>query len=114
MRLKRFQLWLALLLSGASFLTLLLISLLTNPIDNVSYAIVFFIVLWFFLVALSYLLILARFKRVKPAARRKILIIPTLLVILLMFRSAGTLSWVDGLVLLVLAVGLLFYSARRP
>ena len=37
-----------------------------------------------------------------------------LIVIILMFRSAGSLNWVDTLVILLLAGGLLFYSGRRP
>ena len=45
--------------------------------------------------------------------RYRIIIVSIFIVIVLMFRSAQSLSWIDGLVLLIITTGLLFYSGRR-
>ena len=86
---------------------------LTNPIENISYAVVFFAVLFVLLLSLGYLWLSMRRERVSAASRSKIVIVSILAVVFVMFRSAGSLNWVDLLVLAMLALGLLFYSSRR-
>jgi len=51
--------------------------------------------------------------QVTPKSKYRIFIISIFLLVLAMFRSAQSLSWVDALVLLLVTVGLLFYSSRR-
>ncbi len=87
--------------------------LLSNPLDNVSYAILFFAVLLILLLSLGYLLFGLSGHRPGRKARSRIAIISVLVVILLMFRSAGSLNWIDLVVVALLGLGLLFYSGRR-
>jgi hypothetical protein len=101
-------------LSAGSFFILLLLCLLTDPVKNVSFALVFFAVLLVFLLSLGHFLFTLKSGRVRPKARSRIVIGSVLIVLVLMFRSAGSLNWVDILVLLLLCGGLLFYSGRRP
>jgi len=100
-------------LSGGSFLGLVAIMFLTNPIKNISYAVVFFAILFVLLLSLGHLWSLMRWGRVSAISRSKIVIISILAVVFVMFRSAGSLNWVDLLVLLLLTMGLLFYNSRR-
>ncbi len=101
-------------LSTGSFFGLLLIMLLSDPVQNVSYALFFFAILLVLLLSLGRLLIGLNSSKISRRSRSKILIISVLLVMILMFRSAGSLNWVDILVILLLGGGLLFYSGRRP
>lgn len=87
--------------------------LLSDPVQNVSYALFFFTILLVFLLSLGHLLLGLFSRKISRKLRPKILIISVLLVIILMFRSAGSLNWVDILVMLLLSGGLLFYSGRR-
>ncbi|MEK7096275.1 MAG: hypothetical protein AAB896_03235 [Patescibacteria group bacterium] len=100
-------------LSAGSFIGLILIMLLSDPVQNVSYALFFFTILLVFLLSLGHLLLGLFSRKISRKLRPKILIISVLLVIILMFRSAGSLNWVDILVMLLLSGGLLFYSGRR-
>ena len=100
-------------LFAASFLSLLAIILLSNPLDNVSYAILFFAVLLILLLSLGHLLLGLSGHRAGRKARSRIAIISVLLITLLMFRSADSLNWIDLVVVVLLGLGLLFYSGRR-
>ena len=88
--------------------------LLTNPLQNISYAIFFFGILLVLLLSVGHLLMSLKSSEINRRSRSKIVIISIFLVIILMFRSAGSLNWVDILVMLLLGGGLLFYSSRRP
>lgn len=113
MNLRKSHLLLPVVLSAGSFLGLVAIVLLTNPVQSISYAVVFFGVLLTMLVSLGHLLVHALTSGgVSPKARRRIIIVAVAMVIFLMFRSAGSLSWVDLTVMILLAGGLLFYSGR--
>ena len=96
-----------------SFLVLLSCILLTSPLDRVGLAIIFFAALLIFLVSLGYLVVGLQIGRVSPKNRSRIVIASVFLLILLMFRSAGSLGWVDAIVLWAITSGLLFYSSRR-
>lgn len=87
--------------------------LLSNPLDNVSLAILFFAILLVLLLSLGHLLLGLRGRPAGPKARSRITIVSVLVVILLMFRSAGSLNWIDLVVVVLLGLGLLFYSGRR-
>ncbi len=85
----------------------------TNPVDKIGYAMLFFLVLLIFLGSAGYLLI-SRWKGiVSPRNRFRIAIVSIFLVILVMFSSAQSLGWLDGIVLVLVTAGLLFYSSRR-
>ncbi|OVE78731.1 hypothetical protein BVY00_02070 [bacterium G20] len=86
---------------------------LTSPIKNISYAIIFFIILLILLLSLGHLGAAMWSRKASATSSSRIAIISVLAVILIMFRSAGSLSWIDLLVVLILGGGLLFYSGRR-
>lgn len=104
---------LSLFFSLASFTALLLLMGLTSPVDKVGYALVFFALLFIFLVCLGHLLVFLFKGRLGPKSRGRIVIISVFVVLLLMFNSSQSLNWVDGLILLLVLAGLLFYSSRR-
>lgn len=101
-------------LSAGSFLGLVLLMSLSDPVQNVSMALLFFAILLVLLLSLGHLLVGLSPNKISRRLRPKILIVSVFLVIILMFRSAGSLNWVDILVMLLLGGGLLFYSGRRP
>ena len=86
---------------------------LTSPVKNITWAAVFFVTLLVFLLSLGYSAVYLQVGEMRPAYRYRIVIISIFIVVLLMFRSAETLSWLDGVVLAIITAGLLFYSGRR-
>ncbi len=86
---------------------------LTSPVNNIAYTIVFFAAFFTLLASLGYFLTYLRRGKITPKSRVRILIVSTFIMLVLMFRSAQSLSWADALVLLLVAAGLLFYSSRR-
>lgn len=102
-----------LLLSIVSLLVLLLIMLFSSPIKNIIFALPFFAVLFVFLLSLGHLLTYLRRGEVTPKSRSWIVIISVFAVLLLMFKSAQSLSWVDAVILVLVVLGLLFYTSRR-
>ena len=106
--LKR-PLWAALVSAGG----LLAFASLTNPKDNISYSLILFAIVLVFLISVGYVLAYLRWGQVTPRGRARILVISTLLTVALMLKSAGSLNGVEGLVLLLIGVGLWFYSGRR-
>ena len=99
--------------AAGSFLFLTIFALLTSPIKNITYAILFFIGLAVFLTSSGYFLTYLRKAAVGPKERYRIFIASLFILTALMFRSAQSLNWIDGLVLLLIIAGLLFYSGRR-
>ncbi len=108
---SKIKFWLV--LSVISFVTLLLVTFLTSPIDKIGIAIVFFLILFLLLVSLGHLILYLRRGKVGARGRTRILIISVFIVLLMMFRSVQSLSWIDALILLLVVGGLLFYSSRR-
>jgi len=86
---------------------------LTSPVKNIGWAVVLFAALLIFMVSMGHWLIALQTGRVSLKNRYRIWLISLFSLIFLMFRSAQSLSWIDGLVLLLVAFGLLFYSSRR-
>ena len=99
--------------AAGSFLAIWLVALFTNPLDKIGLAILIFASLLVFLISLGYLVIRLQLGEVSRKNRSRIIIISIFLVVLLMFRSAQSLGWVDALVLLCITSGLLFYSSKR-
>jgi hypothetical protein len=110
---QRTSLKLPALLSAGSFLIILFCILFTNPVDKVGVAVIFFAALLILFSSLGYLIVGFQMGAVSPKNRSRIVISSVFLLILLMFRSAESLGWVDALVLLGITAGLLFYSSRR-
>jgi len=104
---------LSLFLSVISFSAIILLMGLTSPVRNISFALVFFAILFVFLVNFGHLLIYLRKGQLGPKSRSRIVILSVFVVLLLMFSSSQSLNWVDGLILLLVLGGLLFYSSRR-
>lgn len=110
---NRRQLLLPAAFAAGSFLVLFLIMSTTSPARDITYAAAVFLALTVFLVSLGYLAVRLGGRPTHPKTRYRIFIISIFLVTLLMFRSAQSLGPVDGLVLLVITIGLLFYIGRR-
>lgn len=111
-KLKR-QLRLPAIFMAGSFLVLALLMMLTSPVKNIAFAAAFFLLLLVFLVSTGYLVVRLQFGAVRPRARYRIFIVSSFILVIIMFRSAQSLSWVDVLTLVLIAGGLLFYSDRR-
>ena len=92
---------------------LILITTLSNPLDRIGLTIFFFGSLLIFLISFGHMFVRLQLGVVSPKNRSRIVIISSFLVVLLMFRSAQSLGWVDALVLILITVGLSFYSSRR-
>ena len=83
----------------------------TNPSKQIASIIIFFIFLLVFLVSLSSWLSL---RLQKPRAfRRKMIIGGIFITLALMFNSAGSLTLIDALILLLTMTGLGLYFDRR-
>jgi hypothetical protein len=98
---------------AASSLCLLLLALFTSPLNNIAVAVFFFLALLVFLGSLGYGVVLLQNGQVTAKSRERIAGISIFLVVLLMFRSVGSLSWVGGLILLLIIGGWLFYASHR-
>jgi len=85
----------------------------TDPLNSVGVAVIFFVTLMIFLAGLGYIVTLIQSGQVSPKSRQRIFGLSIFLVVLLMFRSVGSLSWVGGLILLLIAGGWFFYVSRR-
>lgn len=100
-------------ISLASFLALVVLMVSTSPIDNIIYAAFFFGLALVFLVSLGYFMVRLQTGDVSPKNRYRIVALSLLLLILVMFRSAQSLSWVDGLIFILFGFGLVFYISKR-
>jgi len=98
---------------AGSFLCLTLLALFTDPLNNVGYALIFFLALYVFAASLGFLVTLIQSGQVSRKSRERIFAVSLFLIALLMFRSVGSLSWVGGVILLLIAGGWLFYVSRR-
>ena len=86
---------------------------LTSPVKNIAWAAVFFLALEVFMLSIGYWAVYLQAGVMRPVYRQRIIILSLSILIVLMFRSAQSLSWADGLALVIITVGTLFYSARR-
>jgi|SRR5579862_8519283 len=97
----------------ASFVALAILMTTTSPISNVIYAAFFFGLALVFLVSFGYFMVRLQTGDVSPKNRYRIVVISLILLVLLMFRSAQSLSWVDGVILVLISFGLVFYISKR-
>lgn len=85
----------------------------TSPVDNVIYTALFFGLALVFLVSLGNFLVRLQTGEVSAKNRYRTVSLSLVLLILLMFRSAQSLSWVDGIILALIGFGLVFYISKR-
>ncbi len=96
-----------------SFIALVVLMMTTNPVDNVIYTALFFGLALVFLVSLGNFLVRLQTGEVSAKNRYRTVSLSLVLLILLMFRSAQSLSWVDGIILALIGFGLVFYISKR-
>jgi hypothetical protein len=101
------------LLALVSFIALAILMVSTSPIDNILYAAFFFGLALVFLISLGYFAVRLQTGDVSPKNRYRIVALSLILLTLTMFRSAQSLSWVDGVILILIGYGLVFYISRR-
>jgi hypothetical protein len=77
------------------------------------YAAFFFGLALIFLISLGYFIVRLQTGEVSAKNRYRIVALSLILLTLLMFRSAQSLSWVDGVILILIGYGLVFYISRR-
>ncbi|HET6863922.1 MAG TPA: hypothetical protein VFH37_01855 [Candidatus Saccharimonadales bacterium] len=106
---KRFTFWLMLL----SFVGVVAIMMTTNPFDKIIYAVVFFVLAMVFMVSLGFWLVRLQLGEVSSKNRYRVVALSLVILTLLMFRSAQSLSWVDAVILLLITFGMGFYISRR-
>lgn len=97
----------------ASFVAMVLLMMATNPVNNVLYTALFFGLALIFLISIGYFLVRLQTGEVSSKNRYRTVAVSLVLIILLMFRSAKSLSWVDGIILILIGFGLVFYISRR-
>jgi hypothetical protein len=96
-----------------SLLALVIFMSSTNPVDKVIYAVLFFVLAFIFMVSFGYLMVRLQLGEISSKNRYRIVALSLVFLSLLMFRSAQSLNWVDGLILLLITFGLGFYISRR-
>lgn len=101
------------LMALISFAGLAVLMTGTNPVDNIIYTAVFFFLALVFLVSLGFFTVRLQTGQVSPKNRYRVISLSLLLLILLMFRTAQSLSWVDGIILILIGFGLVFYISKR-
>lgn len=102
-----------LILLALSILAIFLLMLLTSPVNKIGYVIVFYLLLLASLFSLGYLVVRIWGAETNAKNRYRVSVISIFIVVSLMFVSAQSFSWVDGLIVLLVAFGLLFYGSRR-
>jgi hypothetical protein len=101
------------LIAAGSFLCLMTVILFTNPLDNLSYTIIFFLSLLVLLISFGHVLLYIRSESISTKSRSIIYIVSFIIVIILMLGSAQSLNLTDLAILLLLSWGLVFYSSKR-
>ena len=85
----------------------------TSPIDNILYAALFFFLALVFLLSLGIFSVRLQTGEVSHKNRYRVISLSLVVLILLMFRTAQSLSWVDGIILVLIGFGLVFYISKR-
>jgi hypothetical protein len=96
-----------------SLLALIILTTSTNPIDNVIYTAFFFGLALIFFLSTGFFMVRLQTGEVSHKNRYRIVTLSLVFLILMMFRSAQSLSWVDGIILLLIGFGLVFYISKR-
>jgi hypothetical protein len=85
----------------------------TNPVDKIIYALVFFGLSLVFMISFGFMMVGLQLGEVSSKNKYRIIAVSLIFLVFLMFRSANSLNWVDGLILLLISFGLVFYISRR-
>jgi hypothetical protein len=101
------------LLALASLAGLAILMSSTSPIDNIIYAALFFFLALIFLISLGLFAVRLQTGEISAKNRYRVISVSLVLLILLMFRTAQSLSWVDGIILILIGFGLVFYISKR-
>jgi hypothetical protein len=96
-----------------SFLCLLATILFTNPLNNLSYTIIFFMSLLIFLISISHIILYLSYEEIPLSSKYKIYTFSFIIVITLMLGSAQSLNLIDFIILLLISWGMVFYISRR-
>jgi len=102
---------LPLLLLTGSLILIIAIMLLSNPLYSINYVMIFFLALFVFIASLA-----VTFINLQPgnkASLKRVLLIDTAIVLLIMLRSAKALNLVDLGLMVFFFGGLSFYLSRR-
>ncbi|MBX4201492.1 hypothetical protein KW803_01165 [Candidatus Saccharibacteria bacterium] len=108
-RKHKLSFWLAIL----SFLGLVGLMVGTNPAQKITYAVAFFALALIFMISFGFLMVGLQLGEVSSKNRYRIIAVSLIILTILMFRSAQSLNWVDGIILLLISFGLVFYISRR-
>jgi hypothetical protein len=95
-----------------SLILILLLTLLTSPLKSIIAVAVFFILLTTFFISFGFAFLEAQGTN-SATARKRTLLFCSVLVLLLMLRSAKALSLLDACLMLLFFGGLTFYISRR-
>ena len=101
------------ILTLASLASLAILMTNTDPIDNIIYSALFFFLALVFLLSLGFFAVRLQTGEVSHKNRYRVISLSLVLLILLMFRTAQSLSWVDGIILILIGFGLVFYISKR-
>lgn len=96
-----------------SLFFILLIFALTDPSQNIAYALPFFLLLLIFLIALGTVAVIVQKGEISRLARQRVVLLSTIAVVLVMFSSTHSLNAVEAIILLLIGLGLNFYFNRR-
>ncbi|OGL35933.1 hypothetical protein A3F65_02990 [Candidatus Saccharibacteria bacterium RIFCSPHIGHO2_12_FULL_47_16b] len=97
-----------------SLIGLVVLITATSPSDNILFSLFFFLLSFVLAVNLAHLIAgIFRQASLSVKARRRIRITAAILVIAMMFQATRSLNWISGSILLIITLGLLFYSDRR-
>jgi hypothetical protein len=109
LRKHRLPFWLSLI----SLLAIVCLMASTNPVDKIIYALVFFGLSLVFMISFGFMMVGLQLGEVSSKNKYRIIAVSLIFLVFLMFRSANSLNWVDGLILLLISFGLVFYISRR-
>jgi hypothetical protein len=101
------------LIALLSLLGLAILMTSTSPVDNIIYAALFFFLALVFLLSAGFFAVRLQTGEVSHKNRYRVISLSLVLLILLMFRTAQSLSWVDGIILILIGFGLVFYISKR-
>jgi len=104
---------LPLTISIGSLVLIAMLILFTDPIKSIIWAVFFFLALFILLISLATIIITLQKGEMSAKTRHRVFLIASFIVLSLMLRSAGSLSLVDALALVLILVGMAFYFSRR-
>lgn len=101
------------LLAPVSLAAMIILMISTNPVDNVIYSALFFGLALVFMISLGFFLVRLQTGQLSSKNRYRTVSLSLILLVLPMFRSAHSLNWVDGIILILIGFGLVFYISKR-